>query len=245
MSQVDWRKNIRIVLVNTAHPGNIGGAARAMKNMCINKLYLVEPREFPAPRAVWRAAGAKDVLSDAKVVNSLDEAIEDCGLVIGASARERRIPWPVLSPRECGEKIWMEAAHQSIALLFGSEDRGLSNEHLQKCHYHVCIPANPDYSSLNLAAAVQVLTYEINMASLAQAEDKFHSNHTWDMPYATSKNIELFFKHMEETMTGIEFHDPDNPKQLMTRMRRLFMRVRMDEMEVSILRGLLSAIQRK
>ena len=130
-------------------------------------------------------------------------------------------------------------------MLFGSEDRGLCNEHLQKCHYHVSVPANPVYSSLNLAAAVQVLTYEIRMASMAQTEDKFHSTHAWDVPYATSKNIEIFFKHLEETMTAIQFLDPDNPKQLMTRMRRLFTRLRMDEMEVSILRGLLSAIQRK
>ncbi len=245
MSQIVCQKNIRIVLVNTAHPGNIGAAARAMKNMSIEQLYLVEPKEFPAPRAVWRAAGAKDVLSEAKVVQSLDEAIADCGLVIGSSARERRIPWPVLSPRECGEKIWMEAVHQPIALLFGSEDRGLSNEHLQKCHYHVCVPANPDYSSLNLAAAVQVLTYEIKMASLAQNRDKLSAPQTWDMPFAKSQNTELFYKHLEETMTGIGFYDSRNPKQLMTRIRRLFARVRMDEMEVSILRGLLSAIQRK
>ena len=242
---MDHKKNIRIVLVNTAHPGNIGGAARAMKNMCIEQLYLVEPKEFPAARAVWRAAGAKDILSGAKVVHSLDEAIADCGLVIGSSARGRKIPWPMLSPRECGERIWTEASHQATALLFGSEDRGLSNEHLQKCHYHVCVPANPDYSSLNLAAAVQVLTYEIKMASLSQEEDKSPAAQNWDMPYANSGNIELFYKHLEDTMTGIGFYDPVNPKQLMTRMRRLFARVRMDEMEVSILRGLLSAVQHK
>ena len=238
------RENIRIVLVQTGHPGNIGGAARAMKNMCIDRLYLVAPREFPAFRAVWRAAGAKDVLENATVVPSVDEAIEGCGLVIGASARDRRIPWPCLSPRECGQRIWEEAQSHSTALLFGSEDRGLSNEHLQKCHYHVWIPANPNYSSLNLSAAVQVLSYEINTASIEQKQYVPNTNDESDVPAATVENIERFYQHLEDTMTDIGFYDPQNPKQLMTRMRRLFARIRMDEMEVSILRGLLSAVQR-
>jgi tRNA (cytidine32/uridine32-2'-O)-methyltransferase len=167
MSTAERQTKIRIVLVNTSHPGNIGGAARAMKNMGLAELYLVEPREYPAPRAVWRAAGASDVLANAKIVGSVDEAIKDCGLVIGTSARERRIPWPLINPRECGEKIWQEAKSHQVALLFGREDRGLTNSELQKCHYHMHIPSNPDYSSLNLAASVQVLCYEIRMASLA------------------------------------------------------------------------------
>ena len=167
MSTAERQTKIRIVLVNTSHPGNIGGAARAMKNMGLAELYLVEPREYPAPRAVWRAAGASDVLANAKIVGSVDEAIKDCGLVIGTSARERRIPWPLINPRECGEKIWQEAKSHQVALLFGREDRGLTNSELQKCHYHMHIPSNPDYSSLNIAASVQVLCYEIRMASLA------------------------------------------------------------------------------
>ncbi|MDE0875353.1 MAG: tRNA (cytosine(32)/uridine(32)-2'-O)-methyltransferase TrmJ [Porticoccaceae bacterium] len=245
MSTSERQAKIRIVLVNTSHPGNIGGAARAMKNMGLAELYLVEPREYPAPRAVWRAAGARDVLANAKIVGSVDEAIKDCGLVIGTSARERRIPWPLINPRECGDKIWQEARSHNVALLFGREDRGLTNSELQKCHYHVHIPSNPDYSSLNLATAVQVLSYEIRMASLARKDGNLPEMNEWDQPLATADELELFHDHLATTMADLKFYDPDNPKQLLTRMRRLFNRTRMDKMEVSMLRGLLSAAQRK
>jgi len=237
--------NIKIVLVNTAHPGNIGGAARAMKNMGLAQLCLVQPREYPAPRAVWRAAGARDVLKNATVVNSVDEAIADCSLVIGTSARERRIPWPLINPRQCGERIWAEAESHKVALLFGREDRGLTNDELQKCHYHVHIPSNPEYSSLNLATAVQVLAYEIRMASLADEKGELPDLGEWDQPPVTAEDLENFHRHLAETMAELDFYDPENPKQLLTRMRRLFNRLRMDKMEVSILRGLLSAVQRK
>ena len=244
MSLSERQANIRIVLVNTAHPGNIGGAARAMKNMGLAELYLVQPREYPAPRAVWRAAGARDVLANATIVESVDEAIADCGLVVGTSARERRIPWPLLNPRECGEKTFQEAASHKVALLFGREDRGLTNDELQKCHYHVHIPSNPEYSSLNLATAVQVLAYEVRMASLADEQGNLPPLTDWDQPPVTAGDLEYFHEHLAETMADLKFYDPENPKQLITRMRRLFNRVRMDEMEVSILRGLLSAVQR-
>ena len=245
MSISERQANIRIVLVNTTHPGNIGGAARAMKNMGLAELYLVQPREYPAPRAVWRAAGARDVLAAATIVESVDEAIADCSLVVGTSARERRIPWPLLNPRECGEQIYSEAANHKTALLFGREDRGLTNDELQKCHYHVHIPSNPDYSSLNLATAVQVLAYEVRMASLADEQGKLPSITDWDQPPVTAGDLEFFHEHLATTMAELQFYDAENPKQLLTRMRRLFNRVRMDQMEVSILRGLLSAVQRK
>ena len=245
MSISERQANIRIVLVNTTHPGNIGGVARAMKNMGLAELYLVQPREYPAPRAVWRAAGARDVLANATIVESVDEAIADCALVVGTSARERRIPWPLLNPRECGEKIYSEAVTHKTALLFGREDRGLTNDELQKCHYHVHIPSNPDYSSLNLATAVQVLAYEIRMASLADEQGNLLSLSEWDQPPVTAGDLEFFHEHLATTMAELQFYDPENPKQLLTRMRRLFNRVRMDQMEVSILRGLLSAVQRK
>lgn len=244
MSTVKRQSKIRMVLVNTTHPGNIGGAARAIKNMGLTELYLVQPREYPAPRAVWRAAGARDILTNVKVVESLDEAIAGCGLVIGTSARERRIPWPLINPRECGEKIWGEAARHNVALLFGREDRGLTNAELQKCHYHVHIPSNPDYSSLNLATAVQVLAYEVRMASLQDENGVLPSMDEWDQPLATADELELFHHHLTETMAMLNFYDPDNPKQLLTRMRRLFNRTRMDKMEVSMLRGLLTAAGR-
>jgi tRNA (cytidine32/uridine32-2'-O)-methyltransferase len=239
------QSNIKIVLVNTAHPGNIGGAARAMKNMGLSELCLVEPREYPAPRAVWRAAGAREVLTHATVVDSVDEAIADCSLVIGTSARERRIPWPLINPRECGVRVWAEAQKHKVALLFGREDRGLTNDELQKCHYHVHIPSNPEYSSLNLATAVQVLAYEIRMASLANENGDLPDLAEWDQPLVNAEDLENFHNHLAETMAELDFYDPKNPKQLLTRMRRLFNRLRMDQMEVSILRGLLSAVQRK
>jgi tRNA (cytidine32/uridine32-2'-O)-methyltransferase len=245
VSTVERQSKIRMVLVNTTHPGNIGGAARAIKNMGLTELYLVQPREFPAPRAVWRAAGARDILTNVKVVETLDEAIAGCGLVVGTSARERRIPWPLINPRECGEKIWSEAASHDVALLFGREDRGLTNSELQKCHYHVHIPSNPDYSSLNLATAVQVLAYEVRMASLQDENGVLPSMDEWDQPLATADELELFHQHLAETMATLNFYDPDNPKQLLTRMRRLFNRTRMDKMEVSMLRGLLTAAGRK
>ena len=245
MSTIKRQSKIRMVLVNTTHPGNIGGAARAIKNMGLTELYLVQPREYPAPRAVWRAAGARDILTNVKIVESLDEAIVGCGLVVGTSARERRIPWPLINPRECGEKIWGEAARHDVALLFGREDRGLTNSELQKCHYHVHIPSNPDYSSLNLATAVQVLAYEVRMASLQDENGLLPSMDEWDQPLATADELELFHQHLAETMATLKFYDPDNPKQLLTRMRRLFNRTRMDKMEVSMLRGLLTAAGRK
>lgn len=233
--------NIRIVLVNTTHPGNIGGAARAMKNMGLGRLYLVSPKDFPSDKATWRSAGATDVLEQAVVTETLDEAIEGCGLVVGTSARERRIPWPLLDPRECGVQVMSEAAHHEIALVFGREDRGLTNEELHKCNFHVHIPSNPDYSSLNLATAVQVITYEVRMAWLMAAQGKTLSHHQWDFPPAEAQSLDAYYQHLQETLVELGFLDPDNPKQTMTRLRRLYNRVRLDQMELNILRGVLTA----
>ncbi|ACE84507.1 tRNA (cytosine(32)/uridine(32)-2'-O)-methyltransferase TrmJ [Cellvibrio japonicus] len=235
--------NIRIVLVNTSHPGNIGGAARAMKNMGLDRLYLVAPKEYPSDKAVWRAAGATDVLDNAVVVETLDEAIAGCSLVVGTSARERRIPWPLLDPRQCGESIWAEAGEHEVAVVFGREDRGLTNEELHKCTYHVHIPANAEYSSLNLATAVQVICYEIRMAYLQAVEGKSLPNHHWDMPPADAGALENYYQHLEQALVDLGFLDPDNPKQTMTRLRRLYNRVRLDQMELNILRGVLTAMQ--
>ncbi|WGL18487.1 tRNA (cytosine(32)/uridine(32)-2'-O)-methyltransferase TrmJ [Microbulbifer bruguierae] len=235
--------NIRVVLVNSAHPGNIGGAARALKNMGLSQLYLVQPREFPAANAVWRAAGAAELLDSAVVVETLEEAVADCGLVIATSARERRIPWPLLTPRECGRRAVAEAQTHPVALVFGREDRGLTNEELQACNFHVHIPANPEYSSLNLATAVQVLVYEARMAAL-EAEKGAELNFTdWDRPPAKAADMELYFEHLQLALGELGFIDPDNPRQTVTRLRRLFSRVRPDDMELGILRGMLTAIQ--
>lgn len=160
--------NIRVVLVNTSHPGNIGGAARAMKNMGLSRLYLVDPEDFPSGEANARASGANDVLDAAIVVDTLEEALTGCSLVLGTSARDRRIPWPLLDPRECATTSLAQVEQGGeVALVFGREYAGLTNEELQRCHYHVHIPSDPAFGSLNLAAAVQVLVYEVRMAWLA------------------------------------------------------------------------------
>ena len=240
----DILKKIRIVLVNTTHPGNIGGVARAMKNMGLEKLYLVEPKEFPSHRAFQRAANALDILDNAVIVNTLDEALVDCGMVVGTSARSRGIPWPMLNPRECGEKAVSEAGEHEVALVFGREDRGLTNEELQRCTYHVHIPTNPDYSSLNLAAAVQVLTYESRMAALLAESGELPDLNDWDIPPAKHDALERYYEHLEQALVDIDFHNRDNPRQTMARLRRLYGRIRLDEMELAILRGMLTSIQR-
>jgi len=237
--------NIRIVLVNTSHPGNIGAAARAMKNMGLSRLYLVEPQKFPHEDAWWRAASARDVLENVVVVETLEEAIADCPLVVGTSARDRRIPWPLVTPRECGERAAVEAQSHEVAIIFGREDRGLTNEELQVCNYHVHIPTNPDYSSLNLGCAVQVVSYELRMAYLQSRDGQLPKFDDWDVPPATSQAQEHYFAHLQETLEEIDFLQPGNPRQTMTRLRRLYSRVRMDEMELNILRGVLTATQGK
>ena len=239
-------KNIKIVLVNPSHPGNIGGAARAMKTMNLSELVLVNPKEFPDPRAVWRAAGAQDVLSNAKVVSSLDEAIADCHFIIGTSARGRRIPWPIVDARECAHQVYEESPSSKVAILFGREDSGLNNEELQRCNLHVHVQTNSDYSSLNLAMAVQIISYELRMRFIEiQNKNKKLNNSDWDEPFANANEVNLFHEHLEETLLDLNFYNPDEPKQLLTRLRRLFSRVRLDKMEINILRGILTAIQKR
>lgn len=246
---------IRIVLVGTSHPGNIGGVARAMKNMGLSDLALVSPRCAPNERdAVSRASGADDVLSGLHLYNTLPDAIAACSWVVGCSARSRTLPWPMRTPREYGVQLSQELRQGDgegrIAILFGREDTGLTNEELHHCHAHVHIPTNPDFSSLNLAAAVQLMAYESRLAVLAPetasatltaAPEEAH----WDHPLASQEDTERFFAHMEQALIALDFHDPDNPRQLMPRLRRLFSRTRLDKMEVNILRGILSAVERQ
>lgn len=241
MSEETLFPDVRIVLVEPTHPGNIGASARAMKNMGLSRLVLVAPHDFPSDTAVFRAAGAADVVHNAGVVDTVDAAIAGCHLVIGTSARDRRIPWPMLDPKACALKVNDErSAGSDIAILFGRESRGLKNDELGKCHFHVNIPTAEAYSSLNLAMAVQVIAYEILQARLAAPEAQ-----PWDIPYATADAVEFFFEHLEKTLIQVAFHDPENPRQLMTRLRRMFNRVRMDEMEVNIMRGFLTAVNKK
>ena len=236
--------NIRIVLVNTSHPGNIGGVARAMKNMGLSRLYLVEPRQFPDEQANWRAASAADLLDAAVITETLDEAIADCQFVVGTSARSRNIPWPLLDPRQCASQVALNSDTEQVAILFGREDRGLTNEELRACNLHLHVPTSEAYSSLNLAMAVQIVCYELRMLQVAgqlpeQAEEQ------WDTPFSTRENMERFYVHLEQTLTEIEFLDPAAPRQLMSRLRRLYGRVRLDEMELNILRGILTETQKR
>lgn len=235
--------NIRIVLVDTQHPGNIGATARAMKNMGLSQLVLVNPQDYPADKAVWRAANALDVLDSARVVHSLDEAVADCGLVLGTSARERSIPWSLLPAREAAVQAVQEAPQHPVAILFGREDRGLTNEELHRCHSHLHIPANPDYSAMNLATAVQVVAYELRQAAITASEQPAVPWGDWDIKPATAEALEHYFQHLEQTMVDIGFHKRDNPRQTMTRLRRLYYRIRPDEMELAILRGILTGTQ--
>jgi tRNA (cytidine32/uridine32-2'-O)-methyltransferase len=238
--------NIRIVLVNTNTPGNIGGVARAMKNMGLSRLYLVEPREYPHPEAEWRAASAVDVLDGAVVTGSLDEAIADCQFVVGTSARGRRIPWPLLDARQCAARIGEASGGEQVAVLFGREDRGLTNDELQLCNLHLNIPTAQEYSSLNLAMAVQVVCYELRMLlSERQGTLPTREDAEWDAPFTSREDMERFYVHLEQTLIDIEFLNPAAPRQLMARLRRLYSRVRLDEMELNILRGILTETQKR
>ncbi len=230
-----------IVLVGTTHPGNIGAAARAMKTMSQDKLYLVNPKIFPAEEATARASGADDILTDAKIFSSLKEAIADCDLVIGTSARTRNIPWPLVSPRKCADII-SDNKYSSVAIIFGRENSGLSNDELVLCNLALKIPANAVYSSLNLAAAVQIICYEIYLSGIDH--DSLESLAS-GAPLADQKTMALFYQHLEEVMISIGFHNTENPRLLMHRMRRLFNRAQLEENECNILRGILSKIQSK
>lgn len=244
---------IRIVMINTSDSGNLGSAARAMKTMGIRDLRLVAPLDPPTTsKAVARASGAADVLHHANVVETLDEAISDCTLVIGASARMRTIPWPLITPPVMADLVAREPAESRVAVLFGREDNGLSNEELRRCHYHVTIPGDEDYCVLNIAQAIQVICYQLRQtlielpgAGIALENTGGFGLREWDSPAANDEEMERFFLHFEQTLVELDFLDPNNPRQLPTRIRRLFNRIRLDRMEVNVLRGFLTAVQKR
>lgn len=233
--------NIRIVLVNTSHTGNIGSTARAMKTMGLSNLWLVDPISEPDSKASALAAGATDVLGNAKIVKTLDEAIADCSLVLATSARSRTLSWPVLTPREAGHKMVGEAVNSQVALIFGRENNGLSNEELQKTHYHAVIPANPEYSSLNLAAAVQTMCYETRCAFLDSEAHPVQAEEA----YPRVEDLERFYGHLENTLSDTGFIVKNHPGQVMSKLRRMFNRIRPDSQELKILRGILSSIDKQ
>jgi tRNA (cytidine32/uridine32-2'-O)-methyltransferase len=232
---------IRIIMVNTSHPGNIGATARAMKNMGLSQLYLVAPEDFPSPQAAARASGADDLLSRTVVCEDLDQALKECQFIIGTSARERRIRWPQLSPREAARRIVEEAQSATVAILFGRESMGLSNAELDRCHYHLAIPAHEAYPSLNLACAVQVVAYELFLA--AMTHDPLLRDEDREHPRPTNDDLVYFYEHLEQVLRQLQFLDPDNPRLLMRRLKRLFNRAELDQNELNILRGILTAIE--
>ncbi len=230
--------HIKIVLVETSHPGNIGGVARAMKNMTMENLCLVSPKTFPSADATSRASGADNILSSAIIYDSLQDAVADCQVVLGASARDRTISWPMLTARECAEKfVTGTTSIAKIAVVFGRENSGLKNHELDLCHYLLRIPCNSEYSSLNLAAAVQVVCYELFVASGQRVENTIGDK--GDESLATMKQMELFYEHFQQTLTDIGFLHEDKSQSIMRRLRRIFNRIALDTKELDILRGIL------
>jgi tRNA (cytidine32/uridine32-2'-O)-methyltransferase len=234
--------SVKVVLVGTTHPGNIGATARAMKNMGILDLALVEPKEFPSDVATFRSKAAKDILEKASVHTSLEEAISECELVVGTSARGRTVPWPVLNPREAAEEMHKSSLNGKVAIVFGREDRGLTNEELGLCNFHIHIPSDPEYSSLNLSQAVQILAYEIRLSYL---QDRHVNKESWDVELANNEQTERLINHMDELMHEVDFYDVENPRKLLVRVRRFFKRSKIDVMEANIFRGLFATIQKK
>ncbi|MCK9489607.1 MAG: RNA methyltransferase [Xanthomonadales bacterium] len=245
MSMLALLPRIRVVLVATSQPGNIGSAARAMKVMGLQRLALVAPRAFPHPEATALAAGSDDLLARAQVLPDLETAIADCHFVLGASARRRGVSLPELSPRQAAQALLPAAGQGEVALVFGAERTGLSNEELQRCHACVRIATDPDYSSLNLAQAVQVLAYELRLAAEggagAEAADADASPR--ERP-ASSAEMERFFRHLDQALRAIDFHKGKDGVTITHRLRRLFLRAAMSEREVAILHGVLSDAER-
>jgi TrmH family RNA methyltransferase len=237
--------NLRIVLVRPTHPGNVGATARAMKNMSLRNLYLVEPENFPSAQASDRAVGADDLLRNASICASLDEALVGCHLVIGTSARQRRIEWPALDPESCARRLVEGAQSGPVALLFGQERMGLLNAELDRCHYVVTIPADKEYSSLNLACAVQILAYEIYRAMHSGTTAMAGGADVREGRPVSADEMQRFYRHLEDVLQQIEFLDPENPRLLMRRLMRLFNRAGPDHNEMNILRGILTAVQTK
>jgi tRNA (cytidine32/uridine32-2'-O)-methyltransferase len=247
--------HVRIVMVNTTLPANIGSALRAMKTMGLCKLVLVSPKTYPHPDIDALAAGATDLIDQIEIVETLEDAIKDCHLVFGTSARSRTIPWPLLDARPAAQKSMHAVLNdqQEIAVIFGREDRGLTNEELALANYHVTIPVNSDYGVLNVAQAIQIICYEMRMATVelmdkpvdteatmqVTDEDSMH----WDEPLVTHEQMEQFYPHIEKMLAEIEFLDPKNPRLLPLRLRRLFGRIQLDRMEYHLLRGIFSRVQ--
>jgi len=237
---------IRVIMVNTSHPGNIGAAARAMKNMGLSRLVLVDPVKLPGLEGYSRAVGADDVLGAARVVPTLADAVQGCCWVAGTSARLRTVQWPVYLPRECASELTQHAANDDVAIVFGRERTGLSNAELELCNALVHIPTNPDFSSLNVAAAIQVLCYETRLAVMGETTfaKPGSGKHRDDVP-ASSELLQGMYEHLFQTLQMLNFFGTSNPEIVMRRLKGLFNRAQTTRHEVAILRGILSAVQGK
>lgn len=231
-------ERIRIVMIETSHPGNIGAAARAMKTMGLSDLCLVKPKNFPSAEATARASGADDVLHAAMVVDDLEAAVKDCHLVIGSSARLRSRTWPMLSSREFAEKVRSESDATKVAIVFGRESSGLSNAELDRCNYLVRIPVNEEYSSLNVASAVQIFCYELRVAALQEESMSLPER---DEPLANHDQLEGFYEHLRHALYEWKYLNEPMEPSLMRRLRRLYGRAELSEHEINILRGILKA----
>ena len=229
-------QNIRVVLCHTSHPGNIGSTARAMKTMGLNRLYLVNPKHFPDGQAKSLAVNASDVLDSAVVTNTLEEAIADCQFVIGVTGKERALSQQVMTVREAANEVKTMASHQQVALVFGTEMSGLSNAEADRCQLLATIPANPEYTSLNLAQAVQIMCYEVRMAI---SNGTLHFDEK-PAELASQDDLERFYQHMQEVLEHIGYINPRAPKKLFERLRRLYARTRLEKEEVNLLRGILT-----
>ncbi|NHC03925.1 RNA methyltransferase [Acinetobacter sp. 187] len=247
--------HVRIVMVNTTLPANIGSALRAMKTMGLSKLVLVAPKTYPHPDIDALAAGATDLIEQIEIVETLEDAIKDCHLVFGTSARTRTIPWPLLDARPAAQESMKAVVQdqQEIAVVFGREDRGLTNEELAMANYHVTIPVNSDYGVLNVAQAIQIISYEMRMATVELMDKEVDPDAVmkvtdeeamhWDEPLVTHEQMEQFYPHIEKMLADIEFMDPKNPRLLPLRLRRLFGRIQLDKMEYHLLRGIFTRVQ--
>jgi len=234
--------SLRFVLVRTSHPGNIGAAARAIRTMGFARLHLVAPHRFPHADATAMAAGADDVLGNAMMTPTLVEAITDCTLVLGCTARRRGVSLEELLPRQAAARAFAASAQGEVAIVFGNERTGLENDELMSCHTAVHIPSVEDFSSLNLAQAVQVIAYELRLATLESTPLQAQAEQT--EPLATVAQLEHFFSHLQQTLENIDFHKGRSPRTIMQRLRRLFLRTNLEQREVRILRGIFDDAQR-
>lgn len=234
--------NVRVVLSHTTHPGNIGSSARAMKTMGLSSLYLVNPKSFPDSEANALATNAQDILDKAVVCSELDLALQDCVLAVAMTARTRELTNPILDARQVTKKLIEVATQSPVALVFGTESSGLTTSEVNKCQLTVYIPANPIYASLNLAAAVQIMCYELYMATITTGNQSLRSQ---PQQLASLKEIELFFQYLEQILISSKFLDPKQPKRLMPRIRRLFSRTTLEKEEINLLRGMIRALKKE